>query len=181
MIRVNAPAYVGMDHAHIMLIYGVALAIKPLNILELGIGSGAVTTALLEAVTYNGRGRITVVDNWVDWGGVRPEIAGLAHTSKISIVDSNEETAVNKWTPGTVDLIVSDADHMNSHKWFLTTMSLLTKTGIAFFHDVTNPAFPNLNTLIDTVKQHEYSYWVFRENSVAQERCDRGLLMVMKK
>ena len=181
MIRVNAPSYVKMDQAHIMLIYGTALAAKPLTILELGIGSGAVTTALLNAIMYNNCGTLTVVDNWLDWNGVRPEIVGLAHTSKINIIDGDEENVVRAWAPGTVDLIVSDADHTNAHKWFETTMRLLTKNGVAFFHDVTNPMFPNLGTLELQAKQYGYGHCLFNKSSLDHEKCERGLLMVMQK
>ncbi len=181
MIYVDAPTYVKMDQAHIALIHGMTLALKPAQILELGIGSGAVTSALLNAVTYNGCGKITVVDNWFDWNGVRPEIKGLPHSATVNVIDGDEQTIVREWTPGTVDLIVSDADHMNAHKWFLTTMGLLTKSGVAFFHDVTNPMFPNLNTMTGKAKQHGYSYYVFNKNSLAQEQCQRGLLMVFQK
>lgn len=168
-------AAVKLDECHLKLIKGVALALKPINLLELGIGSGATTRALLEAIDFNQLGHLTSVDNWHDWGGERP--LDLPEHTHLTVVECSEKEFITSCT-NFYDLIVSDADHYNSHLWCDKTLSLLRPGGVAFFHDVANPDFPNLQAVLNYVKQEGYFYKLFTRSSLAVERCERGLLLV---
>lgn len=180
MFRINTPDYVEMDDAHIALIKGMAMALKPSRILELGIGSGKTTNALIEAVQFNRNNcSITVVDNWCDWQGVQPEISGVIPPF-VEIVTKDEEQFVRNESPLAYDLIVSDADHKNSHKWWRETLGLLTFQGVAFFHDITNPDYPNLRSIEFDADLEKWQTKVFNKSSTFTERCSRGLLMVYK-
>src|SRR5437867_3457846 len=63
---------VAMDAVHANLIASVVLAKKPERILELGIGSGILTRALLAAIRVNRHGELESVDNLSDWRGEMP-------------------------------------------------------------------------------------------------------------
>jgi len=184
MIYINTPNYVEMDTVHIDLIKATAMALKPLNMLELGMGSGKVTAALMEASMATGFGQLTVVDNWVDWNGVKPNIHNVEPyiiLNRLQIITKSEESFVaeNEDKPQ-YDLIVSDADHHNSHKWWHMTLSMLKYEGVAFFHDVCNRDFPNLNMLVYDIDAAGYQTKIFKNSSHPFERCNRGLLMVWK-
>ena len=55
-----------VDLCHGMLILSNALSSKPEKILEIGIGPGFCSEILLSAIEYNGKGKLTCVDNFVD-------------------------------------------------------------------------------------------------------------------
>jgi predicted O-methyltransferase YrrM len=175
MFEIPFDIRVQMDRAHIELIRGVALALKPYNILELGIGSGAVTEMLVNCCTHNEYGQVTAVDSWLDWNGVQPR--PMIHP-RLTVVTATEEAYVTGAAElgKKFDLVVSDADHFNAHKWFHKTMSLVSQRGFAFFHDVTNPEFPNLENMIEYGFQYQSN--LFNVSSRRSERCERGLLMV---
>lgn len=166
-----------IDRCHLELIRGVGYSLKPQHILELGIGSGEGTKVLLDVIDYNGWGDLISVDNWYDWQGVRPE--GLPEHHKLKIVEASEEEYVTSCTDK-YDLILSDADHNNSHKWVTKTLDLLRPKGVAFFHDVTNPDFPNLQLVINHIKQTGYFHRIFTCSSKTTEWCYRGMLMIWK-
>jgi len=152
-----------IDLAHRCLILGLILASKPVNLLELGYGTGRTNDAMREGIRMNQVGTLTVVDNFYD--GHVFDTPGL--------VVSSEEDFINT-TQSKFDFIVSDADHFNSHKWAEKTVSLLTPQGIAVFHDVTCPAFPNLRALLDIFP----SGVLFNTSSTPTEECERGLFVV---
>jgi predicted O-methyltransferase YrrM len=152
-----------MDLAHRCLVQGLIRAHKPNKILELGYGEGVTNSAIREAIEANQFGELTVVDNFFD--GKIFETPGL-------IVDSEEHFVHN--TVEKYDMIISDADHNNSHKWNHITMGLLNSPGIAIFHDVTCSMFPNLRNILSEFPQGI----LFNKNSLPSEKCDRGLYVV---
>ena len=62
-----------VDFCHNLLIFSTVLSHKPKNILEVGYGSGFVTTSLVEAIKINNVGNLTLVDNWRDWNYEMPK------------------------------------------------------------------------------------------------------------
>mgnify|MGYP006275148527 CR=1 FL=1 len=185
MIYVETKNYVEMDAVHINLIKSTAMALKARDMLELGIGSGKVTTALLEASMATGYGQVTVVDNWIDWGGAQPPtIHGAApyiFVNRLQTITQSEKDFIEKQQGVTqFDLIVSDADHQHSHEWWRKTMALLKYGGVAFFHDVCNKDFPKLNTMVYDIDAAGYHTKIFNASSHPFERCERGLLMAWK-
>lgn len=136
------------------------MAHKPKSILELGYGHGITNAAIRESIAFNGVGHLTVVDNFYD---------GVWFTTPGLIVDSEEHFVGT--TPSTFDFIVSDADHHNSHRWCHRTAALLSPGGIAVFHDITNPDFPNLRRIMDELP----GGLLFNRSSRDDEKCYRGL------
>ncbi len=168
---------VPMDDNHIALIKSLVTCSKPMAILELGIGSGAVTSALLEAMAYNRNGvTLTCVDNFTDWGGDAPD--GMKDLPVNLVVQSEREFVAS--CRDRFDFIVSDADHDRSNEWIAGTLALLSEGGIAVFHDVSNPDYPNLLSIIQHVKSNGMSHVVFNKSSIPDERCHRGILVVFK-
>ena len=182
------PRVVAMDQCHIDLIAAVAGALKPTSILEMGYGSGRLTERLFKMRHENHLSDdaclYTLVDNFVDWDGQMPEgfpIIPRTQPKRGAFAMDEEkfiEMAVKeKWR---FDLIISDADHQHSHEWFpVVVCALLAPGGVAFFHDVLAPEY-QLGKNIEDIKMIGYPYKVFDRNSMSSERCERGLLMVMK-
>src|SRR4051812_34187422 len=81
---------VALDRAHNMLLLGAVVARKPHNVLELGIGSGFVTSCLFHALRYNQRGKLTSVDNWADWGGAEPKGVNNLRAGGVNVVNMGE-------------------------------------------------------------------------------------------
>jgi len=171
-----------MDTAHAALIASVVLASKPARVLELGVGTGYVSKAILLALRFNGRGSLTCVDDWHDWSGRRPvHIDGL-EAMGAGIVLSSEAAFVRSCAAGHFDLVVSDADHFNAHQWFEDTLRLVAPSGVAFFHDTNQPeVFPGLATLPSRATESGLPSRHYMASSRGDERCDRGLLMVLNR
>ncbi len=170
--------HVAMDSAHIEFIYGAAIASKPRDILELGIGSGRVTLTLARAILYNQTGKLTSVDNWNDWGGNNP---GLTLPSQARIVVNTEEDFVREAPDSAYDFLVSDADHNNSGNWFDQHCRITKPDGLMFFHDTNNPEFPTLYELESKVRVLKLPFFHFKLSTRPDERCERGLLFVVNK
>jgi len=166
-----------MDAAHIWLIRALVACLKPMDILEIGVGSGAGTDAILQAATYNGNGaRVTCVDNFLDWGGAAP--SGI-ESIPVKLIVKSERDFIDS-CQAKFDFIVSDADHDHSHEWIAKTMGLLNHGGVAVFHDVSNSDYPNLEAIISFMRWAEHPHFVFKASSRPDERCERGLLVVFK-
>lgn len=176
------PDMVAMDACHIQLIAAVMGSLKPGRILEMGYGSGRLTRAILQAQTgYQIDAKYTLVDAWLDWDGGMPADAAELE-DRIHIVTSLEETFVDEAVKSgqQFDLIISDADHNKSDHWFPGVFEmLLAPGGIGFFHDVRAEEY-NLWRNIEYCKVYGVPHKVFIKNSLPDERCGRGLLMVMK-
>lgn len=172
---------VKIDDAHCYLIYGLILSHKPSNILELGIGSGKTTDLIINAVNYNqNKANITVVDNWYDFNFIEPPEARVKYGSLVNLINSSEKDYVFNCKEK-YDFILSDADHFNTEKWFEHVYSnLLVQDGILIYHDVTNASFPNLKSILDKCILNKLNYQLFNQNTLVNERCDRGLLIIKK-
>jgi hypothetical protein len=80
-----------VDCAHNMFIIGTVLSKKPNSVLELGVGSGYLTTSLIHALRYNQTGTLTSVDNWFDTHGIEPKLGGELRAAGVNVVSSGEE------------------------------------------------------------------------------------------
>lgn len=169
---------ISIDLNHLDLIYSLIICNKPINCLELGIGSGATTKKIIEAFRYNELNfNIDCVDNFFDWGGSCPK--HISELKNINTFVSSEYEYITSCSKK-YDFIISDADHYNTHKWLMETLNLLNSKGILIYHDVNNIDFPNLKSLIDQVEQLNLNHMIFNKNSKINERCHRGLLVIQK-
>jgi predicted O-methyltransferase YrrM len=173
---------VAVDACHAALIQALVLSQKPQDLLEIGIGSGASTDAILAALAANGAHRsYTVVDNWLDFGGVLPESVRAKYAQRLRLVTADERDFVGACQER-FDFIFSDGDHLHAHEWFERVYNdLLRDGGILIYHDVTNVAmFPNLLGIYHACIEQRIAHYLFNRNSLATERCDRGLLVIFK-
>jgi predicted O-methyltransferase YrrM len=173
-----------IDTAHAELIRGLVIAHKPKVLLELGVGGGKSVDATLSALNFNQQTYdYTLVDNWLDFGGtIPPEVTDL-YQDKLNIVTSAEKDYVQNCNKK-FDFIMSDADHHQSHLWFEYVYdNLLNPGGILMYHDVNmiDPkAYPGLKEIYTKCKATKKSHYLFNKNSLPDERCDRGLLVIFK-
>jgi predicted O-methyltransferase YrrM len=173
---------VAIDLAHNVFLVGAVLARKPENVLELGFGSGYVTTSLFHALRFNQKGRLTTVDNWFDWRGVEPPAVHSFRQAGINVVTSGEEEFVRAAATDTYDFLVSDADHFRSGSWLDQHLRIVKHDGFMFFHD-TNSAetFPSLGSIAPQIKQRGLPHYHFTQSTRPDERCQRGWLFVINK
>ncbi len=192
-----------MDACHMDLICGLVASLKPSRVLELGVGSGVLTRRILQTLTNYGLNdsQLTCVDNFSDFGGKCPahlggfpgfdsrvcDFPGFDSRVSLCVMGELEFLMALRRVFGfessplqVFDLIVSDADHNNTHLWMDKTLEILNPGGILIYHDVLNSDFPNLRSLITQAGDKGLSHFVFSRNSVPSERCDRGLLVIRK-
>ncbi len=175
----NTPDYVMMDQNHLDLIKSLVICNKPKKSLEIGIGSGAATSKIIEGYEYNKINLdLTCIDNFCDWNGISPiELDYVKQTKNIKFIKSNEHdfivSNIEKY-----DFILSDADHNNTDKWVDKTLDMLNDNGILIYHDVTNKDYKNLYSIVEYVKANNIQHMVFNSNSLPEERCERGLLVI---
>ena len=173
-----------IDTAHAELIRGLVIAHKPKILLELGVGGGKSVDATLSALNFNQQTYdYTLVDNWLDFGGtIPPEVTAL-YQDKLNIVTSAEKDFVLNCKK-TFDYIMSDADHQQSHTWFEHVYNnLLNPGGILIYHDVNMfdlQAYPGLREIYQKCQSTNKSHFLFNKNSLPDERCQRGLLVIFK-
>lgn len=169
---------VAMDRAHQALIFATALAQKPLDVIEFGVGSGATSEALIAAINYNQHGRLTCVDNWIDWGGAEPPVAERLRQSGVTVVCESERAFTVAAPANAYDLLVSDADHNSAGGWIADTFRIVRSGGILFFHDAAATNYAAMAKIREFTKS--FPHQMFERSSRPDERCGRGLLMVWK-
>jgi predicted O-methyltransferase YrrM len=171
-----------IDEAHCKLIYGLVVSQKPTSVLELGFGEGVSGAHISEALAFNDLPfDYTIVDNWYDWGGIMPD--NLRQIYGAHIVQSDEGAFIGKAVERGAkwDFVLSDADHHNCEQWFWKLYTqLLNDGGIVALHDITNPGFPNLESILVMVRSLNYRHALFNKSSRREEECSRGLLIVFK-
>jgi predicted O-methyltransferase YrrM len=102
--------------------------------------------------------------------------------SLCKIVTSAEKDFVFS-TQEKYDFIMSDGDHDNTDKWFEHVYdNLLLDNGILVYHDVNmfENSFVNLRQIYERTKARNLSHHLFNKNSLKNERCQRGLLIIFK-
>ena len=195
MIPFGQDEGVKIDVAHAHLVTGLVKANKPKTILEFGIGGGESTDSILEGLEYNQQDyKYILVDNWHDW--MPPQLKGIPdavgecpagviekYGSRIEIVTSPEKKYVFSCTEK-YDFIMSDGDHHQTDQWFeYVYENLLNPGGILIYHDVNlfdDDAFKNLITIYTRCQEYGISHHLFNRNSLPEERCQRGLLVIFK-
>lgn len=172
---------VKIDRNHANFVCALVMCAKPQRILELGFGAGEATRSILAGLRYNERPfEYTVVDNWVDFGGIQPELTRTQEFSAVTFVTSGELEFV-KELHGAYNFIFSDADHYNTQHWFEHVYTnLLSRDGVLIYHDVTNPQFPNLLRIYTDTIKNDYDHILLNASSRSDERCGRGMLVIFK-
>ena len=181
-IPVGQDDTIKIDRAHADLLTGLIKAGKPKNILEMGIGGGQATDAILEGLTYNQQPyNYTLVDNWLDFDGIMPDIIKETYGNRVNIVTSGEREFVFSCNEK-FDFIMSDADHHNTQNWFeYVYEELLSNDGILIYHDVTlTSQFPNLLQILHRCREFNLNHKLFNKDSLPTEMCYRGLLVIFK-
>lgn len=171
---------VAMDLAHVALIVSVVLAKKPDAVLELGVGSGGLTRALLAAIRYNQKGALTSVDNFCDWGGTKPSHIEDLESAGARIVEADEGAFLADASPNQFDIIISDGDHVNALFHIERVFAVARENAVLFFHDTNNPDHARLSKIEPLVRAAGIPSYHFTEISRPDERTDRGLLAVVK-
>lgn len=172
---------VSIDQCHASLLYGAAVSRKPDRLLELGVGGGYATSALLAAIRFNGRGRLTCVDSLFDWHGKMPQHLASLHVSGVKLVVQDERSFLQSCANDSFDLIVSDADHVNAGSWVEEYLRVASDGAFLFFHDTANGQFPGQKRILHVVKTRSLAHYEFTESSRPGERCERGWLWVVNR
>lgn len=184
MIPFGQDPVVKIDVAHASLLTALVQTNKSKTILEIGIGGGQATDAILDGLEFNQQPfEYDIVDCWLDWGGNKPDGIDEKYGSRCNIITSREKEFVFS-TNKTYDFIMSDGDHHNTEKWFEHVFDkLLNPGGILIYHDINlidDDSFPNLIEIYDRCKEYKLRHQLFNKNSRADERCQRGLLVIFK-
>jgi predicted O-methyltransferase YrrM len=170
-----------IDACHRQLIAGMVAAAKPTRILELGFGTGATTKAIL---SNSEDAHLTIIDNWLDFGENKPLHAALSKTrlDRIShgakLVTADEREFLASTPDNTFDFLVSDADHTGD--WCEEHFRVTKPGSWCFFHDTNQPAiYPGLARTVDYVRERGWMHYHFTKSTLPDEKCERGLLMVL--
>jgi predicted O-methyltransferase YrrM len=168
-----------IDTAHMFLIFSTIIALKPYKLLELGVGKGYATQAILAGIKYNGVGSLTCVDNLADYCNAEPPFYADLRKQGAKIIAPVPEMSFVFSCPDKFDFIMSDADHEKSGLWVEMTNALLNPGGIMCFHDI-GDVYPNSKMVLEMVEKHGYSKMLFNANTRPDERCERGFLIIKK-
>jgi hypothetical protein len=167
-----------IDACHRQLIGAMVAAAKPSRILELGFGTGATTRVLKIAAESVGMAHLIVVDNWVDWGGTKPEHQDYYFGPGVRFVTADEREFLASTPDDTYDFLVSDADHTGD--WCEEHFRVTKPGSICFFHDTnTRHIYPGIGRTVEYVKTRGWSHYHFTKSTLPGEECERGLLMVV--
>jgi spermidine synthase len=171
-----------MDVAHATLIASLIGAAKPERVLELGVGSAYLTRVLLAALADNGRGKLTSVDNFVDWKGRQPpHIAALAQENPAwDLVEKDETEFVHSAPTTQFDFIISDGDHVHGYQNAPDVFRIARVGATLAFHDTHNSLFNILGRLPERCRQLRFPSAHFYAKSRPDENTDRGLLIAWK-
>jgi len=183
-----AVSMIEIDKCHIRLIGAMLGAAKPKQILELGFGTGSTTVEILQhlGVASDGNDQdykckhtsLTLVDNWLDFGGVKPTNTQRLQLYGVNVVTSDESEFLNSVADNTYDFLVSDADHRGD--WCEEHFRVTKPGSWCFFHDTNQPhVYPGLARTVQYVKDRGWTHYHFTKSTLPGEECHRGLLMCL--
>jgi hypothetical protein len=78
---------------------------------------------------------------------------------------------------------MSDGDHHNTDQWFEYVYdNILNDNGILIYHDINlvEDEFVNLRNIYNKAKERKINFYLFNKNSLQNERCQRGLMVIFK-
>jgi predicted O-methyltransferase YrrM len=167
-----------IDESHAMLIYGLILAHKPIDILEFGLGTGVLTRVILAAIAYNERGYFVTVDNWNDFGFERPPLADELTSLGAHFITYDQQKFLESVSDNWWDMVICDANHGSEPYLIGDMIRTVRPGGILLVHDAAHDLWTRKHNGIhsDVASKH-----VFKAKSLLNERTDRGLLMMIKK
>ena len=168
-----------IDMAHVALLFGAILSHKPETVLELGIGTGYATWAIIGALKQNGAGRLVCVDNWIDSLGKEPPLVAEIRKAGAEVIVDTEEHYVRNCASDRFDFLLSDADHFHTGSWVGETLRIVRDGGFIFFHDTNNPQYPSVQSVVAQVAH--LPHYHFKRSSRPEERCERGWLWVVNR
>ena len=175
------PLMLSIDQVHAELLCGLVAAHKPRRVLEIGYGGGASARAIcagLGSFCAPGEAHYTLVDNWAEWRGQRPELQIRMPSHAMEVITANEEDYVKGFDGEPFDFIMSDGDHDRAHEWADRVYGeLASDRAIIVYHDTNDPAYPGLYKLPGKYRGQSVH---FTRKSRPYERCDRGLLVIFK-
>lgn len=171
---------VAMDQNHAEFIYGCLVAKKPEKILEMGVGVGFVTKYLIKGIKYNQFGELICVDNWLDTGGQQPNFFKELLPDITTFELASEGDFVSASANDTYDLSVYDADHFATDQRIDDILRITNHEGFLFFHDIMTQDFSNLYKIVERVRELGMPNYIFDKSTRTDERCERGLLFVIK-
>lgn len=174
---------VALDRNHNVFLMGALLSRKPERVLELGIGTGYVTRTLLYGLLYNQKGKLTSIDNFMDWHGKEPPyIQEFRDMGATIVAPVTEEEFVKRAGDDSYDFLVSDADHRRSGTWVDHHIRIVAHDGFMFFHDTNHKdKYRSLKLIERRIRELGLPYYHFTESSRADEFCERGWLFAINK
>lgn len=172
-------SHIEIDLVHNCLIFGTVLSSKPTNALELGIGKGYATKAILYALKYNQVGKLTSVDDWRDWNGKEPgHINDLKSLGVNVVAPIDEGDFVRSQPDNSYDFLMSDGSHRHAGEWAEDIFRIMKSDSIMFFHDI---RCPSPKRYIELSEKMNLPYFIFSKSSLPNESCGLGLLMVINR
>ena len=136
ILNFDNSSLVAVDRCHNLFLIGALLSKKPERVIELGIGTGYITSSLIYALRYNRKGSLTCVDNWSEWGGNEPDGIDAYRSAGVEIVaPMAEEEFVKNCPSDSYDVLISDADPFLSGLWVDEHLRITKHNGFMFFHN----------------------------------------------
>lgn len=170
--------YVIMDECHALHIFGTALAVKPHDVVEFGVGTGTTSRLLLTAIKFNKRGYLTIIDNWNDWHGRRPTITDYLMERGARIIPCEQGDYFKTMPSESVDFLVSDANHSLEPHLIPEFLRVTRSGGRIFVHDANTEEFRR-NIHLE-LERPGITHFLYTAASLPYERTERGLLEIWK-
>lgn len=175
------PASIDLNHA--IMLYGVAVSMKPQRALNLGIGPGLTAFTLLHAIHANREGSLTAVDNNHDLGGnMSQDVLDQLRDDGVEVIKADERDYVSSCPSDSFDLILSDADHHHAGEWVDEILRIARDGAFIFVHDADNNEFPGLRRYQARAKELGLGHYLFNKGGPGTERSpSTGFLLIINR
>lgn len=172
-----------IDFAHLMLLFGTTLSLKPTDVCEIGLGPCLSSLTILAALKYNQKPyNYTAIDNLYDLGGnLQQGMLDLLKEEGVNIIISEEEKFIKECPDNSYDLILSDGDHQKSGLWCKEYLRICRNNGIIMAHDVCNEGYPTLKNYITMAQELNLSHFIFNQKSLPTEGCHTGFIIIQNR